>query len=205
MKKFAAIVGLSLVAFGAQAQDYFLVNYTATVPFGTASPSDGFAGSATVSGSNVTVNSVSWGESVNANAAVQYSGSWTTTLGTGVDILKTSETCVQTPPSTVCGTGKAWTNRNGLLGNWINGQDASGAADARYSNSAVVSGNQLIITRVAQFIDDPGSFFFGLDCPGGCNTNVWTYQVVPVPAAVWLFGSALGLMAWLRRRGAVAA
>jgi len=27
-----------------------------------------------------------------------------------------------------------------------------------------------------------------------------TYQVVPVPAAAWLFGSALGLMGWLRLR-----
>jgi len=28
------------------------------------------------------------------------------------------------------------------------------------------------------------------------------YQVVPVPAAVWLFGSALGLLVWVRRRTA---
>ena len=25
---------------------------------------------------------------------------------------------------------------------------------------------------------------------------------VPVPAAVWLFGSALGMLGWMRRRGA---
>ena len=29
-----------------------------------------------------------------------------------------------------------------------------------------------------------------------------TFQVVPVPAAVWLFGSALGLLGWLKRKGA---
>ena len=28
-------------------------------------------------------------------------------------------------------------------------------------------------------------------------------NVVPVPAAVWLFGSALGMMGWLRRKGSV--
>jgi hypothetical protein len=40
----------------------------------------------------------------------------------------------------------------------------------------------------------------------GCNilTSTWvsgsTPSVVPVPAAVWLFGSALGLLGWLRRK-----
>ncbi|MCK6371213.1 MAG: PEP-CTERM sorting domain-containing protein, partial [Gammaproteobacteria bacterium] len=28
-------------------------------------------------------------------------------------------------------------------------------------------------------------------------------QVVPVPAAVWMFGSALGLLGWVRRRSAI--
>jgi len=35
--------------------------------------------------------------------------------------------------------------------------------------------------------------------PGG---TAITFQVVPVPAAVWLFGSALGLLGWVRRRAA---
>lgn len=32
------------------------------------------------------------------------------------------------------------------------------------------------------------------------GTNYMTFTVVPVPAAVWLFGSALGLFGWIRRR-----
>jgi hypothetical protein len=34
--------------------------------------------------------------------------------------------------------------------------------------------------------------------------NTFNIQVVPVPAAVWLFASALGLMGWIRRRATAA-
>ena len=34
--------------------------------------------------------------------------------------------------------------------------------------------------------------------PNGGQT--FTYTIVPVPAAAWLFGSALGLLGWVRRR-----
>ena len=34
----------------------------------------------------------------------------------------------------------------------------------------------------------------------GAGGEAMTFQVVPVPAAVWLFGSALGLLGWVRRR-----
>jgi hypothetical protein len=46
-------------------------------------------------------------------------------------------------------------------------------------------------------------------CTPGSNSadifaqwRVNAIQVVPIPAASWLFGSALGLLAWLRRRTA---
>jgi len=32
------------------------------------------------------------------------------------------------------------------------------------------------------------------------HVGSWTVSAVPVPAAAWLFGSALGLLGWLRRR-----
>jgi len=34
----------------------------------------------------------------------------------------------------------------------------------------------------------------------GLGGELMTFQVVPVPAAAWLFGSALGLLGWARRR-----
>jgi len=177
---------------------------------------------------------IEWAVIANANAAVDYSSTWTTQLGDAVDVIKSNEICIQTAPSTACGEGKAWPNRNGLAGDWISGQDAQGDLDARYFVNVSLSedGNQLTFVRSSQFIDDPASFFFGQDCPGGCNVltavfaltapNQFTLaslnqcvpfgcqspdgafsgsaSVIPVPAAAWLFASALGLMGWLRRR-----
>ena len=37
---------------------------------------------------------------------------------------------------------------------------------------------------------------------GSNNGQQWTFSVVPVPAAVWLFGSAVVMMGWTRRKAA---
>ncbi len=36
--------------------------------------------------------------------------------------------------------------------------------------------------------------------PGASSFNTFTLTQVPVPAAVWLFGSGLGLLGWMRRK-----
>jgi hypothetical protein len=52
----------------------------------------------------------------------------------------------------------------------------------------------------------PGAIFsIGNGLPLGVpNTGgeAMKFQVVPVPATAWLFGSALGLLGWARRRAA---
>jgi hypothetical protein len=66
---------------------------------------------------------------------------------------------------------------------------------------------------VDQIIGGPGSeeiVVLWCDNSSGCfdetagegSTYRLTLQVVPVPAAVWLFGSALGMLGWIRRRAA---
>jgi hypothetical protein len=40
----------------------------------------------------------------------------------------------------------------------------------------------------------------GGDIGGATAVSALTTSAVPVPAAVWLFGSALGLLGWIRRR-----
>jgi hypothetical protein len=35
---------------------------------------------------------------------------------------------------------------------------------------------------------------------GGYNVSIAGFHAVPIPAAVWLFGSGLGLLGWMRRK-----
>jgi len=70
-------------------------------------------------------------------------------------------------------------------------------------------------------INDWSPTYTDLVCPAGiCNpdarnyaagdfplqdlSNVQSFSVVPIPAAVWLFGSGLGLLGWMRRKSIVA-
>jgi hypothetical protein len=66
------------------------------------------------------------------------------------------------------------------------------------------SGTELDSTRAWRFSPINGS-------QNGVDTDVFSYgwavrsgdvSAVPIPAAVWLFGSALGLLGWMRRKAA---
>jgi hypothetical protein len=63
-----------------------------------------------------------------------------------------------------------------------------------------------IATCRAQAAMDPVVACNGLSGGPDLRGDAWLeFTVVPVPAAVWLFGSALGLLGWVRRRLSVAA
>ena len=49
---------------------------------------------------------------------------------------------------------------------------------------------------ISAYVNDP---FFS----GGQGTNYVFFTPIPIPAAVWLFGSALGVMGWMRRRATI--
>ena len=57
----------------------------------------------------------------------------------------------------------------------------------------VVSGNNQDILLNFVNINDEADFF-------NVNAPFTSIQVIPIPAAVWLFGSGLGLLGWMRRR-----
>ncbi len=59
---------------------------------------------------------------------------------------------------------------------------------------------------VASYTGPGGQLILSNGVPlGNAGTNYLTFSVVPVPAAVWLFGSALGFLGLARRRAVAAA
>jgi hypothetical protein len=64
----------------------------------------------------------------------------------------------------------------------------------------VISGTFASITDRRINLDWVWELDYNLDLSG---TDVLTATVaaVPIPAAVWLFGSGLGLLGWFRKRG----
>lgn len=145
---------------------------------------------------NITVGSLTYTlNGFGANFTHTYSGS--TVLGAMTTLTKgAGETCV------VNNTATQWCNaadRRGYPGDWYNGLMPDGVTAAPVAQfSALVTGNNLVL-RVRK----------NRDAPGGPSETAWlqmnfNYSVVPVPAAVWLFGSALGLLGIARRRTASA-
>ncbi|MCL4790676.1 MAG: VPLPA-CTERM sorting domain-containing protein [Gammaproteobacteria bacterium] len=142
---------------------------------------------------NITVDSLTYTlNGFSANFTHTYSG--TTTLGAATTLIKgAGESCV------INSGGTQWCNaadQRGWTGNWYNGLMADGVSPAlTHQFSALVTGNNLVLrarmNRDATPVNDPDWLQM--------NFN---YSVVPVPAAVWLFGSALGLLGVARRRAA---
>jgi len=74
----------------------------------------------------------------------------------------------------------------------------------RFMDMSVVQfdgvGGQLILETADWFNDNAGNCEADECDSAGSRMTLNVTSVVPVPAAVWLFGSALGLLGWVRRR-----
>ena len=60
------------------------------------------------------------------------------------------------------------------------------------------TGDWLNLTRVSWDVETPAYFPYADDI--GVSVDNIVVSAVPVPAAVWLFGSGLAVLGWLRRR-----
>ena len=123
----------------------------------------------------------------------------TTVLGANSSLLKApGESCVVNNAATqYCSS----TDNRSYAGDWLSGLLADGITPSNSANlSATVSGTNLVISvRKALTTTD----VVGTKSWLQLNFN-YTTAVVPVPAAVWLFGSALGILGVARRRTAAA-
>lgn len=124
----------------------------------------------------------------------------TSTIGAATSLIKAAgETCVVNPPNTATQYCNSADHR-GYTGDWFNGLMADGVtASAPAQFSALVSGNTLTL-RVRKARDD---LFTKPTSTAWLQMN-FNYTVVPVPAAVWLFGSAVGLLGIARRKSIAA-
>jgi hypothetical protein len=135
---------------------------------------------------------------VNVSTTYNYTnGAWSGMVG-GTSVTH-SETCTEPPGSTPC-TGTA----SGLAGIWGTNVRSDGGADEANCYGANLIGlpdqcNAILIT------ENPGASFViweqsAFAAPYTASGYRYTFtSAVPVPAAVWLFGSVLGLLGWIRR------
>jgi len=116
----------------------------------------------------------------------------TTTIGAGGALDKSSDTCtVFNSAVQYCSA----TDPRSYAQDWRTGLQTDGVTPSQTTTfSAIVTGSDLRLSvRKPLIATDP------------FPTNSWlqlnfNYSVVPVPAAVWLFGSAAGLLGFMRRR-----
>ena len=201
MKKLLAVAVLGLVSVSANAAgSYVLSVVNAYNPFsgsGTSVISGPIAtgGAATVDGvGNVSAAGIQH-SFTNGNATYNYTGGiWSAVVG-GTSVTH-SETCVEAAGNTTCSSPVS-----GLAGLYTTGLQNGGAASGACSPNAFFGAgacDRVSITEVAGVsltIVEQSEFAI----PGLASGFIYRFTAVPVPAAVWLFGSALGLLG-LRRR-----
>ncbi|MCC5794039.1 MAG: hypothetical protein JJT85_04795 [Chromatiales bacterium] len=207
---FAAAATLALVGGMAQAAPlpYQLDNVVYSSPFGGAGvigidfmgvcPSclggGGTLSTALVDGSNVSLADVSFGLASGASNFLLTIESAQTIVGMGVALIKSGVTCDAVAGSACLETS----TRSALLFPVdFTGQAADGTLCEACEVNVILSNDlQNLTVEIRKQLTQgfAGQQFYALN-----------YTLIPVPAAVWLFASALGLVGWLGRRRARAA
>jgi len=176
-------------------------------------PAATFAGQLALDGSSVLA-MAAWTED-DPDRWVDYQGLWSTSVGTGVNVLKLDESCIQGTDiggsSISCGRvpdalpdprgGDSSRTGNGLEGDWITGQNMLGIASSAYVNEVILNGTGLAVGDTLKIIRRTLAIDPCTDCFGPLPMElVLTYTLVPLPPAMWLFVGAIGALLLTRRR-----
>lgn len=229
MKKFLLAMGLMIVANAANAVQVYLVRHNLNTSDGpsTTMITDGsgfFAGGSTATWD--------W-DGTTLTATGDYSAAiYVGSTPYGPSLLRDKSTNLSINTSTSTATGSAYQCDNGTFlgfvqfcggytygGNYINESTLSYGPGLAFD--ITIGGDDALsdttMPAIAGVRNLATAYAFGLNSWDGTNLSIGTgiadntagYEelyfttLVPVPAAAWLFGSALGLLGWARRRASV--
>ncbi len=208
MRKLLSLVALACCFTSANAAGVYVLtdvsSYNAFTTYAPSSLTGPVSGTATVDGvGNVTITGLSFSTNAFGQNFTYTGGNWSTTVG-GTSITN-SGVCTDIAGASCAdpfgGLAPLAGGTTAVFGNGSRNTGAPSVACPPIAGTLIgptcdlvsvveTPGVSLVITEQSEFIAIAGT-------PSG---YVYTFTVVPVPAAVWLFGSALGLLGWIRRR-----
>ena len=147
---------------------------------------------AIVDGSNVSLSNISFGLTGSSSNYLLTIDSAATILGDGVALIKSGITC-----DAIVGTACTLTSTRSALLFPVDftGQAADASLCVLCEVNVILSGDQQNLTvEIRKQLTQNVALQ---------QVYALNYTLIPVPAAVWLFASALGLVGWLRRRARV--
>lgn len=206
---------LVLCAYSLSAQSALMVfdsesDFLATAPIVSTETFDGFATGGLTTEAEIVIDDVSYRLASTFECAVIAMGPcWGITTFGAVSL-----------PNTLRSGEVPWTDHVLSFGSnrfveafgfyYIGARDSTITINETDGNSSVIDLNQIAGSSPALYfgfqsdagirdIVVAGNLFAG---SGFSFDNVSRSQIVPIPAAVWLFGSGLGLLSWMRRKKA---
>ncbi|NND37898.1 MAG: hypothetical protein HKN81_12270 [Gammaproteobacteria bacterium] len=97
-------------------------------------------------------------------------------------------------------TGVASDGSGGITATGGNGSMTDGVDTVVLTGKQDLSGFAFIFAADGHRLTGDSTTFVGRGWLEGGGIDDWLVVAVPIPAAAWLFGSALGLLVWTRRR-----
>jgi len=199
MKKYLlATAALLLLATGAEASTTYILNNITYVNSFAPNPvgcvgcgtgtavDDGFG--------NITLAGLDW-SFVGGGNSYSASIAGTTTLAAGTTLINSGGSCTYVSGTNVCdplSIRSGWGQPAYYTG--IASDNATSCVNDRCRVDLLLSGSTLTM-EVKRALSESAT-------SGAFQKLTFTFAAVPVPAAVWLFGSALGLMGIARRKAA---